>query len=196
MGHLIREESPQELFKELVEEALAHQNVDTTEASAFYLVHLLDAFIRPDRLFANAELEPGQALAEIYCQAVTSEGMQRFARLKLAADLALFLSGFLAESLNRQLCGADYYVRLGGAAYGSVAVLCHHRPSATLFDEMSKKFLAFADVLSEVSETCALADTNNLLRLYSRWQETGSPRSAAVLRKHGILVVPGSQATN
>ena len=65
-----------------------------------------------------------------------------------------------------------------------------------LFGELAEKFAAFADVLSEVSEECALTDDRNLLRLYERWRQTGSQRSAEMLRARGILVVPSSDAVH
>ena len=74
--------------------------------------------------------------------------------------------------------GTDYFVCLGGQAYGALAA--EHRLLHELYAELAMKFVLLADVLSEVSEQCSLADDSDLLRLYERWQESGSRRSAEV----------------
>jgi len=194
MSRPIRNESPMEFFKQRVERALANQHVDSSDDTTFYLIRLLDDFVRPHRLFSRAGVEPGQPLAEIFLDAVASGGHRRFELLKLSGDLALFVCGFLSESLNRSLAGSGYYVRLGGQAYGVLG--SEHRLLRDLFGELAEKFAAFADVLCEVSEECALTDDRNLLRLYERWRQTGSQRSAEMLRERGILVVPSSDAVH
>lgn len=194
MSRPIRNESPMEFFKRRVERALAHQNVASSDDTTFYLTQLLDDFVRPHRLYSRTGVEPDQPLAEIFLDAVASHGQRRYELLKLTGDLALFLCGFLSESLNRSLTGNGYYVRLGGQAYG--VIRSEHRMLRDLFGQLAEKFAAFADVLSEVSEECALTDDRNLLRLYERWRQTGSQRSAEMLRARGILVVPSSDAVH
>lgn len=194
MSLQIRRLTPMEFFKEEVERALARQRVESSENTACYLTQLLDDFVRPRRVFRRAGADPEQPLAEIFCEAITSCGHRRFELLKLTGDSALFASGFLSESLNAKQVGADYYVQLGGQAYG--VIRSEHRTLGELFGELAEKFGQFADVLAEVSETCSLTDDRNLIRLYERWLHTRSQRSAEQLREKGILVVPTSDAVH
>ena len=46
---LVHDETPMEYFKQLVEEALAHQRVQSSEHTTFYVVNLLTAFVSPQR---------------------------------------------------------------------------------------------------------------------------------------------------
>jgi hypothetical protein len=135
-----------------------------------------------------------EALAEIFCRAVAEEGPRRQALLKLTGDTSLFLAGFFPESLDRAAVGMDYYVRLGGCAYGTAAGGAPHAATAEVFEELSSRFVQFVDVLAEVSEQCALLDDTNLLRLYQQWQETGSERAATLLRKAGVVLGPRSRS--
>lgn len=194
MGVQIQRETPMEFFKERLEQAFERQNVASSEGSRCYLTQLLDDFVRPQRRFRDAGVEPDQALAEIFCEAVVCTGRRRFELLKLTGDSALFASGFFSESLNRSLVGAEYYEQLGGQAYGVLG--SEHRWLAELFGELAERFGQFADVLSEVSETCALTDNRNLIRLYERWLDTRSRHSAETLRQQGILVVPSSSSVH
>lgn len=190
----IQRETPMEFFKEQVDRALDRHDVEPSAEVAYYLTRLLEEFVRPQRLYRRAGVDPDQPLAEVFCEAITSGGRRRFELLKLTGDCALFVSGFLAESLQRTLVGADYYVRLGGHAYG--VIHAEHRLLKELFGELAGKFTQLADVLTEVSETCSLTDDRNLIRLYDRWLRTGSQRSAEKLREQGILVVQASDSVH
>ena len=82
---------------------------------------------------------------------------------------------------------------MGGYAYRRAASLSAHQTAADVFEELSEKFVRFVDVLTEVSEASSLTDHKSLLRLYEKWLRTGSERTAAQLREHGVLPAPGSK---
>lgn len=192
MTDLVHAESPMDFFKGLIEEAMSHQQVESSSDSADYLVQLLDSFVRPDHVYARLELEPESTLAEIFCSALTAAGMRRFELLKFSGDMSLLVSGVFSDSLVRKLVDVDYYAKLGGTAYSTVAVSCHSPASAALFEELAAKFIPFVDVLNEVAESCSLSDRSNLLRLYERFLLTGSRRCAEILSRHGVDLMPGA----
>jgi hypothetical protein len=180
------------MFKELVEDALTHQGVKNSEDSTVYLVYLLDSFVRPDAMYAAAGASPGRPLAEVLLAASQSRSSHSLTSLRFVGDLSLFLVGFYAEGLRRDSAGTGLYVRLGGTAYGVLARSSASAGAAPLFAELATNFARFADVLSEVAEHCSMTDPSDLLRLYERWRQTGSSRSAEQLRAQGVLLVaPG-----
>ena len=196
MTTIISTQAPAEMFKELVEDAVDHQRVGASEDSTAYLVYLLDSFVRHDARFTAAGASPDQPLAEILLAASHDRSPRSLTSLRFVGDLALFLVGFYADGLRPALAGPGCYVRLGGSAY---AVLARSRAvagAAALFHELAANFVRFADVLSEVAENCSLTDPSDLLRLYERWVQTGSSRSAEQLRARGVLVVPGPEAVH
>jgi hypothetical protein len=180
---LVRNESPAEYFKELVETAIEHQHVAVRELTSFYLVNLLTGFVQFDRSSSPAPDEPlGVRLA----RALQAGGNRQRDGLREVGDLSLFISGFFADSLTRSLVDLDYYIKLGECAYGSLAR--HGDPTlGGVFDELSGKFAACVDVLSEVSERSALASNSDLLRLYEKWMRTRSRRSGDLLVERGIV---------
>ena len=187
MDNHLHSETPVEYFKEVVEKVMARQGFRTSELSSFYLVQLRDDFVDLDRRFTQAEVEVDTTLAELLCGAIASQGDRRFARLKLTGDVALFVSGFFSDSIARRRVELDYYVRMGGYAYGRAAQLSPN-DAASVFHELSAKFGRFVDVLNEVSEESSLTDAAGVLRLYERWLQTGSKRSEIRLRQEGILL--------
>ncbi|MGE5246652.1 MAG: hypothetical protein ACM3SQ_20680 [Betaproteobacteria bacterium] len=178
----VRRESAVEYFKEQVEEALAHQHVETDALTAFYVVNLLAEFLqRP----ASSD-EP---LSFQLARALEMDGIRQRLGLKQVGDVSLFVSGFFSDSLNRKLVDVDYYVAIGGFAYGSLS-RAETDSLSPVFAELAGKFVAFADVLSEVSERTQCSSNADLLRLYEKWLKTGSRRSGQLLLEHGVLPCP------
>jgi hypothetical protein len=178
---MLRPESPVEYFKELVEGALARQGLVANELTSFYIAHLLTGFIERRRDDEDAPL--GIQLA----RALDRAGAEQRASLKQIGDVSLFVSGFFADSLRGKLVDVDYYVSIGGVAYQALS----RDETDTLspaFAELAEKFIAFVDVLSEVSERSACGSSNmDLLRLYERWLKTGSRRSGQLLVERGVV---------
>ena len=178
-GALFQRESAVEFFKELVDEALANQHISAGELTEFYVVNLLAGFLqRP-----SAESEP---LALQLARALDAGGTEQRATLKQIGDRSLFVSGFFSDSLRRKLVDVDYYVQIGGLAYGSLSHV-ESDAFATVFAELAEKFVDFVDVLGEVSERTSCASNTDLLRLYERWLQTGSRRSGQLLVERGVL---------
>lgn len=176
-----------EFFKGLVDEAMDHQHVDAQETTSWYVVQLLSSFARSDASRAAADTAlSDQPLAIRLAQALETGGTRQRVLLRQVGDASLFLSGFFPDRLKRSLVDIDYYARVGGLAYGSLG----QRGDETLspvFTELSEQFLAFVDVLSEVSERTSLTNPTDLLRLYERWLRTGSSRCGQLLMERGVV---------
>ena len=180
---LFRNESPTEYFRELVESAMQHQHVDAQATTSFYVVNLLTTFVHLDGSGAGDESE---ALGVRLVRALQAAGAAQRDSLRKVGDLSLFISGFFSDSLTRGLVDIDYYIQLGECAYGSLARRADDR-LGDVFDELSGKFPAFVDVLTEVSEQTALTSNADLLRLYEKWLRTGSRRTGDLLAARGIV---------
>lgn len=180
---VFKRESALEYFKELVDGALARQGLAAQELTAFYVVQLLTSFLQ--RPAADSE-EDDAPLAFRLAQALETGGTRQRASLKHIGDVSLFVSGFFSDSLNRKLVDVDYYASIGGYAYNALS-RSDTDTFSPVFAELGEKFIAFADVLSEVSERTSCASNSNLLRLYEKWLKTGSRRSGQLLVEHGVV---------
>jgi hypothetical protein len=176
-----RRESAVEYFKELVDGAIAHQGIVAGELTAFYVVHLLASFLQ-----RRDEDNPDEPLALQLARALEAGGMRQRISLKQIGDISLFVSGFFSDSLRKKLVDVDYYVSIGGVAYNALS-RDETDTFSPVFAELADKFVAFVDVLSEVSERTACASNLDLLRLYERWLKTGSRRSGQLLIERGVV---------
>ena len=179
---LLRNESPAEYFKELVETAMDHQRLAVQDLTAFYLVNLLTGFVQLDRSPAASDEPLGVRLA----LALQASGNRQRDGLREVGDLSLFISGYFSDSLARSLVDVDYYIQLGEHAYGCLARQ-GDRTLGDVFEELAGNFPACVDVLGEVSERTALTSNSDVLRLYERWLRTGSRRSGDLLAERGIV---------
>ena len=179
-------ETPANLFGELVGEAAARQDEQPSTESTAYLVQLLASFVAPSEMHRRTETDSEAPVAEILAAALEIHGMRRFALLKLAGDLSLFISGVLPDSLERRAVGFDYYQQIGGLAYGTAASDSHSPEVAELFQGLAAHFALMVDVLNAVSERCALSEHPDLLGFHRRWIEIQSLRSARYLRQAGV----------
>ena len=181
---LLREQSPAEYFKELIESALARQHLQAGDLTTYYLVNLLCQFVRLDA--ATGADDHAEPLALRLGRALESGGMEQRLRLRRLGDFSLFVSGFFSDSLQRRAVDVDYYVSMGEYAYGSLSRR-DEDAFAEVFGELARRFVGYMDVLSEVSERTALSSSADVMRVYEKWLRTGSPRSGQKLIDRGIV---------
>lgn len=191
---LVTASSLKEFFKALLSEALIERRVQVAEITEFYLVNLLSEFTSAEKLFTTEiegrkETEP---LALLYHQALQADREGRIRAFRRIGDLSLYKVGFFADALRDGVVGPDYYIQMGGAAYGQVADLSPATSFANAFRELCQKFRAVVAVLEEIAAR-GLAATGPLgaLKVYESWVRTGNDRLEKVLVDAGLVPVKG-----
>lgn len=174
-------------FQSHVKAAIAEVQPDAPDDLVAYLVRLLADFV------AVPQVPPFDApLVMVMDWALQGRPHEQAERMRCLGDLALFRCGFFPDQLDRAGVDERYAAALGGRAYGTVA---HRRPmGAAVFGELARRFLDWARVLDEVRERTregAHESPLELARLYSRYRQSGSPRLARRLSRHGFPVSAG-----
>src|SRR5690606_26257217 len=87
--------------------------------------------------------------------------------LQRIGDISLFVAGFFGESLARRQVDVDYYIRMGGSAYGSLSERVkgsvRGRVYTAVFAELAAKFQDFVDVLTEIRDEARGNDDIDIL---------------------------------
>jgi hypothetical protein len=182
----------QEFFKEAVGHALSQTKVKATPLTESYLVALLNQFMTIDRLFkedAQNGVRQRETLAEMFLKATNSPPGVRVELLKELGDSSLYISGFFGDSLNRKLVDLDYYVEMGGTAYGTLAAQVREESFKHVYSELAEQFAKFVDVLTYISIKALMQTNEDLLRLYDRYLRTGSDLAKEQLLEKGLLPV-------
>jgi len=157
-----------------------------------YLTSLLVSFASADMLFHDDnEGRRIKPLAIMFCEAHQEASPSlRYQGLRHLGDTALFIAGMFPGVLHRKPVGLDYYIAMGGSAYGSVSDLLermnYDEETSGIFLELGGQFALLVDVLSEVAENSNLNNQSDVLELYEQWLQTGSRRIANKLRAAGI----------
>ena len=200
--HLITDVEPQMFFQEALQEAISKHQLSTCHETTLYLSNLLTAFIQAEQLFAQTEdglmLKP---LAGMYAEAAEARSInERDTALRHLGDVALFISGLFPQSLSRSLVDVDYYINMGGSAYGFLAdssrLSRNTRVFSMIFHELSDRFAEFVDVLAEVGDNTNLRQDSDILRLYEIWLCSGSKNAEEKLRKLGVQAVKVDRLTH
>lgn len=178
---------PRALFAELLAGALQKVQLQASPMATAYLVELLD-----ERVLENRDgLEGEQALAEALSAARRNQGMERLQRMRGLGDHALFVSGFLADSLLGGAVDAGYYRQIGCSAYCDVVKGLRGGGESgcwtQLYRELVEGFGDFVEVLAEVGDRTRPGQPRNLLGVYERFLRTGSARDRERLLRAGCL---------
>lgn len=188
-------------FQEAIADALDRQTFPAQDETVIYLSSVMATFTRADCLYDRTPdgmlLRP---LAEMYGDAAAARtAEERDKALRRLGEIALFIAGLFANSLSRSLVDVDYYIAMGGSAYGRLALSPGPKARRTLrevYTELARHFPGFVEVLAEVGDRANLGSSADVLRLYEIWLCTGSRRAAARLRELGIDPVHGRRSTH
>lgn len=177
------EASVEGFFHEEVDRAFRDKGLAPGTLVEHYLVQLLAAYAAHGIQDAPLALK----LAE----AIDANPRERRRSLREIGDTSLYVSGFWADSLADKLVDADYYIQLGGSAYGELArggPGWTADPFGEVFGELAANFVNFVEVLAIVSRRTTHPSSNeDVLRLYQRWQRTKSTAAAARLAALGVV---------
>ena len=196
---VIRVRNLQDYFRTSIDDVVARQQVDIDPHASHYVVNMLTLFSRSDELFQDEGdyygLRPLALMLADAADARTPEHRNQL--LQRIGDVALFIAGFFAESLARKAVDVDYYIHMGGNAYGSLSeeVRGTFRGNAVahVYAELAVKFQLLVDVLNEISEGPDSGADADLIRTFEVWRRTGSRRAEQLLRGKGVVPFPGNK---
>lgn len=189
--------SSKDFFTEAVGEAFAKRKIQTYPSVQSYLVQILEHYMDARNLFEKNISEDGtrspDTLAEMLLIAGQSAPVEKQIILKKLGDKSLYVSGFFGDSLSRKLVDIDYYVEMGGSAYGMLAESVKEDTVAQVYKVFSCRFLEFVDVLTYISQQSMIQSDQNILRLYDRYLRTGSELAKEKLVEAGVLTLSAEQ---
>ncbi len=189
-------------FRESIDTVIDNQGVDVDPHAAHYVVNLLTLFARSEDLYEDhGEAYGLKPLALMMADAAAASSVvERSFSLQRIGDVALFIAGFFADGLAHKLVDLDYYIHMGGTAYGSLSDeirgTARGRALADIYRELARKFQIVVDVLNEVRDSTGRSSDIDLLRTYEVWLRTGSKRAAGLLRKNGVVPMPNAVSRN
>ena len=199
-SELLETQDIRSFFSQNLVDQIDQRKMEVRDDTIAYLTNLLTTFVRSDRFYEWTPEGPTLTpLALMYGEVVnTPSSIHKQKMLQRLGDVALFIAGLFAESFHRKCYDVDYYIGMGGAAYGTLSESMDCRPAGRLhslmFAELSGSFAEFVQVLGEIVDNPDSHDDNDVFKLYQSWMRTGSARTARKLERAGINVIaPGNR---
>lgn len=122
---------------------------------------------------------------------------ERRRQLRGIGDTSLYLSGFWAESLADGPVDVDYYIDMGGTAYGELArggPGWTGDPLGDVYGELALHFVRLVGALAIISRRMNLPASNqDIVKLYRHWQLTKSQAAAGRLAAMGVVAARGDR---
>ena len=196
---VVRVSNLKDYFRNSVEGAISKHGVEVDAHATHYVVNLLTLFSRSDELYEDHGDSYGlKPLALMLADAADADNAaERSHSLQRIGDVALFISGFFADSLAGKAVDVDYYIYMGENAYGSLSEevrgTFRGKVFADVYRELASKFPVLVDVLNEVRDGARSESDVDLLRTYEMWLKTGSRRAENLLRQHGVVPISGGK---
>ena len=182
-------------FRTSIDDVIAKQGVELDPHAAHYVVNLITLFARSEELYEDdGEIYGLRPLALMLADAADARSPDhRNQTLQRIGDVALFIAGFFIESLQHKAVDVDYYIHMGGNAYGSLSEEIRGtfmgNAFADVYRELALKFQVLIDVLNEVRDGAQHGSDANIMRTYEIWRKTGSRRAERLLRQQGIVPI-------
>ena len=186
-----------DFFRESIGSAIDNQGIRVDPHTSHYVVNLLTLFARSEELYEDDGdvygIRPLALMMVDAADAPTAE--QRSFSLQRIGDVALFTAGFFSDGLANNPVDIDYYINIGGTAYGSLSDeirgTTRGRALVDVYCELAHKFQLLVDVLHEVRDGAVSPTDVDVLRTYEIWRKTGSNRAAALLKQNGVFPLDG-----
>ena len=169
-------------FQDEVERAFRDEGLSPGVRVEHYVVQLLAGY-------AVRQIE-STPLALRMLTAAGAPLRERRRHLRRIGDTSLYVSGFWSDSLEGRLVDVDYYIEMGGTAYGELARVdgIAGDPLGDVFGELAGNFVRFVGALALISRRVATPTSDrDILRLYRQWQRTRSANAAARLAALGVV---------
>jgi len=176
MSGLLAGSSLREFFKGMLGQVSHDHGLGLADLTELYVVNLLAEFVVADKLFTEEEggRKDHEPLAVLYHRAQTQAREERIRTLRRLGDVSLYKAGFFSEALREGAVGPDYYIQMGGAAYGHVAQLVAATGFAGMYRELCEKFRGVVEVLEEIAARGLVANgPQGALKVYEAWSRTG-----------------------
>lgn len=153
-----------------------------------YLGSMLERFSRSEQLFSFDQGSSGlRPLALLYDDAQNCRSeRERCELLRQLGDQALFIGAMFPEFYARKGIARDYFIGMGGAAYGYLANNASNMRD--IFTELAERFAQMLELVARVCHRYRKLDAQELLALYQRWEATRDPALARQLIELGVVL--------
>ncbi len=179
------------LFRERVDAALRAHGTTPSPGLRDYLTGVL----LEQALASSKQALLDRPVSLQMFEALDAPVAERLSLLQRLGDEALYLVSFFRDHLARRRLDDAYVEQIAAQAYHALASTLRAgdgRRGGSVFQELSMEIHRWVAVLRTVSEAFLVSSArtaSDLVRIYERWQQTGSSTLAQGLSERGLVPV-------
>lgn len=155
-----------------------------------YLAELLNKFSTSRELklthpTEHKDMTPTQFWLEVQKLPLAQQQMA----LQFLGDYSLFTTGFFSEHVKGSLLDMDYFQAIGGKAYyraGEIKENLAAEKSLNVYFSLAESFRRFSEIFSELYDQTLLHSSDGSIKLFEKWQQTGSEHLTRMLFENGF----------
>jgi len=155
-----------------------------------YLAELLNKFSTSSELklthpIEHKDLTPTQFWIEVQKLPLWQQQMA----LQFLGDYSLFTTGFFSEHVKGSLLDMDYFQAIGGKAYyraGEIKENLAAEKSLNVYFSLAESFRRFSEIFSELYDQTLLHSSDGSIKLFEKWQQSGSEHLTRMLFENGF----------
>lgn len=184
----------QEYFRDKIKEKSKKLGINLDTSIEFYLVTLLDSFLKPK----NFNYLSSTPLVFQLKSAIDNPTNQSIHTLKSLGDISLYISGIFPEYFDNKIYSINYYIQMGKNAYlhiaESISRIYQEEHFKGLYTNLAKNFKHLVELLNEIMDKNEFnfsdikGNYEEILKKYSRWADIGSPSIERSLIKSGLIL--------
>lgn len=183
-------------FSSEIRDVCKKQGLHVSEFTSEYVGRVLSRFAQSDAMFQVENLPNGNEqrslplFAKEYLESFHDSPQQAFFKFQHLGDLALFLTGFFPERLERNLLDCDYFAAIGQKSYAQAGILRERITSEAalnVYFELSERFKDLREAVSELADRSLLNNDVQILKLYEKFLVTQNPRIQRMLAEAGVI---------
>jgi hypothetical protein len=184
--------SVSDFFHQEIEKISRRHGLQLNPAVQQYLSEVLVKFASTQELklthpTEEKTLTPTQFWLEIQKLPIS----QQFLALQFLGDYSLFTTGFFNDHVNKSLLDMDYFQALGGQAYyraGEIRETLATERALNVYFSLAESFTRFSEMFSELFDQTLLHSTDGAIKLFEKWQQSGSEHLTRLLREDGFYI--------
>lgn len=155
-----------------------------------YLAELLNKFSTSRELklthpTEHKDMTPTQFWLEVQKLPLAQQQMA----LQFLGDYSLFTTGFFSEHVKGSLLDMDYFQAIGGKAYyraGEIKENLAAEKSLNIYFSLAESFRRFSEMFSELYDQTLLHSPDGSIKLFEKWQSSGSEHLTRMLFENGF----------
>lgn len=181
-----------DFFFEEIEKISKRHGLQINPLITRYLAEILNKFATTEELkLTHPTEQKDMTPTQFWIEVQKLPSSQQLQALQFLGDYSLFTTGFFSEYVKGSLLDMDYFQAIGGKAYyraGEIKENLAAERSLNIYFSLAESFRNFSEIFSELYDQTLLHSSDGSIKLFEKWQGSGSEHLTRLLFENGFHI--------